>query len=534
MKMNILDRAVSWFSPEAGLKRARARVATDAVRSYSSAARKSDGFTPISQGPNGDVARKAKKVRDSVRDFEGVDPYITKMLNGWVAGLIRSGIEGRVSPKDPALAKHAQTVQATWDRWWFRTACDLGGLLTGPAIQAVLTRGVMSAGGSLLKLITLDPEVDEWDRETVPLKLQALEIDHLDTGRNGEIDGHKGYAVNGVHFSPKGQIAGYWIFPQHPNDGGRLGTLTGRLQSEFVGRKELRHVWLHFMARAGQTVGVSPLATAIEPLEDRGDLNEAVRMRARIEACLGVVVVEETDGDTELAEQGQLGTPKLSPGSITRVRANSGAGVQVVNPSGTGGLEAFAKQDLHAAAAGGGMAYYQVSGDLSGANYSSLKAGRIDFEDLREQILWLVLVPLMDEIFAAFVEHGVLMGRWPKGDYGMQWMPPAIASLDRLADVNADKAEVRAGFMSPQEAVGKRGRYLEDVVAEIEAANALFDGAGLMLDIDPRKVTGAGQATAPITPADDAESETADGPEDSGEPSEDSSDQPTEDSTDEA
>ena len=50
-----------------------------------------------------------------------------------------------------------------------------------------------------------------------------------------------------------------------------------------------------------------------------------------------------------------------------------------VPPSGGGSHTAFARRALEAASVGAGLTHDQVSGDLTAANYSSLRAGKIEF-----------------------------------------------------------------------------------------------------------------------------------------------------------
>jgi capsid protein len=47
---------------------------------------------------------------------------------------------------------------------------------------------------------------------------------------------------------------------------------------------------------------------------------------------------------------------------------------------------AFARRALEASAVGTGLTYDQVAGDLTQANYSSLRAGKIEFRRLCEQV----------------------------------------------------------------------------------------------------------------------------------------------------
>ena len=53
---------------------------------------------------------------------------------------------------------------------------------------------------------------------------------------------------------------------------------------------------------------------------------------------------------------------------------------------------------------------------------------------------------------------------------------------------------VRAGLMSLSEALREQGYNPETVLREIASDNALLDELGLVLDTDPRKTSGQGQA----------------------------------------
>ena len=106
-------------------------------------------------------------------------------------------------------------------------------------------------------------------------------------------------------------------------------------------------------------------------------------MKAKIDACQAAAVTEE--GDEALTgtaanllrdAQGRA-VEAFEPGMILY---RSGAGsVDVVNPSDGGSHAAFARRTLEAAAVGAGLTYDHVSGDLTQANYTSLRIGKSSF-----------------------------------------------------------------------------------------------------------------------------------------------------------
>ena len=176
-------------------------------------------------------------------------------------------------------------------------------------------------------------------------------------------------------------------------------------------------------------------------------------------------------------------------------RRGTGA-VEVVNPSGGGSHTAFARRALEAAAVGTGLTYDQVSGDLTAANYSSLRAGKIEFRRLCEQVQYGMLIPmLVRPIAERFHAQGALLGLWgTEMPEGVSHVSPAHEMIDPLKDTAALVAQVRAGFVPLPEAVASFGYDFRQAVEMIRDANAAVDDAGVALDTDPRRVAKTGVA----------------------------------------
>jgi capsid protein len=223
-------------------------------------------------------------------------------------------------------------------------------------------------------------------------------------------------------------------------------------------------------------------------------------MKAKIEACLAAVVSEDGDESMTGPASGLLRDAQgrtvesFEPGMIL-YRRGMGS-VEVVNPSGGGSHAAFARRALEASAVGTGLTYDQVAGDLTQANYSSLRAGKIEFRRLCEQVQYGMLIPMLVRPIAdRFHQQGALLGLWGADvPDGLSHVPPAHEMIDPLKDTTALIAQVRAGFVPQPEAVGAFGYDFRQVVEMIREANALLDEAGLSLDSDPRRVAKSGAA----------------------------------------
>ncbi|MCA3365985.1 MAG: phage portal protein, partial [Roseomonas sp.] len=318
----------------------------------------------------------------------------------------------------------------------------------------------------------------------------------LDTARNGVVNGAP--TIQGIALGSAGEPIGYWLFPTHP---GAWMLPSARLASNFIPARDVLHVFRK--RRPGQLRDVSWLAPVLLRLRDLGDYEAALLMKAKIEACLAAVVTD--DGEETLTKPGDANPGLLrdaqgravesfEPGMILYRRGQGD--VSVVNPSGGGSHTAFARRSLEAAAVGAGLTYDQVSGDLTQANYSSLRAGKIEFRRLCEQMQYGMLIPmLVRPIAERFHAQGALLGLWadamPKG---VAHVPPAHEMIDPLKDTTALIAQVRAGFVPQPEAAGAFGYDFRSAVEMIREANAALDAAGISLDTDPRRVAKSGGA----------------------------------------
>ncbi len=461
----------------------RLGAAWQAFRGYAAAQdlRSSASWAPSAASANVEVgaasATVARRARDAVRN----DPYATRIVDLWTGNAVGSGITTRWPDKPHADA---------WRRWADCTACDAEGRLDLYGVQALVMRAVVESGECFVRLLPTDIT----PANPVGLRLQVLESDHLDAARTGIVDGRP--TLQGIALGEVGEPVAYWLFRHHPGASWLLPgwTLTG----DPVPARDVLHVYRK--RRPGQLRDVSWLAPVLTRLRDLGDYEAALLMKAKIEACLAAVVSEEGDETLTGSAAGLLKDAQgrtveaFEPGMILYRR---GVGsVEVVNPSGGGSHAAFARRALEAAAVGAGLTYDQVSGDLTQANYSSLRAGKIEFRRLCEQVQYGMLIPmLVRPVAERFHAQGALLGLWG-GDMpdGVSHVPPAHEMIDPLKDTTALIAQVRAGFVPQPEAAGAFGYDFRQVVDMIREANAVLDDAGLSLDTDPRRVAKSGGA----------------------------------------
>ncbi|WP_149539300.1 phage portal protein [Siccirubricoccus phaeus] len=461
----------------------RLRDALNVLRGYAAAQdHRTSTWAPSGGSANTEVGMAAATVARRARDAVRNDPYASRIVDLWTGNAVGAGITTRW-PDDA----HGRA----WQRWAESTACDVEGRLDLYGLQALVMRAVVESGECFVRFLMTAPS----PANPIGLRLQVLEADHLDTARNGMVDGAP--TIQGIALGEAGAPIGYWLHRMHP---GAAWILPGSAwqSSQRIPASEVLHIYRK--RRPGQLRDVSWLAPVLLRLRDLGDYEAALLMKAKIEACLAAVVTEEGDEALTGTAAGLLRDAQgrtvesFEPGMIL-YRRGMGS-VEVVNPSGGGSHAAFARRALEAAAVGAGLTYDQVSGDLTQANYSSLRAGKIEFRRLCEQMQYGMLIPmLVRPIAERFHRQGALLGLWDADmPDGVSHVPPAHEMIDPLKDTTALIAQVRAGFVPQPEAAGAFGYDFRAAVEMIREANALLDDAGLALDTDPRRVAKSGAA----------------------------------------
>ncbi|WP_322893476.1 MULTISPECIES: phage portal protein [unclassified Yoonia] len=482
MKRSLIDRAVGIFSPRAELERLKARAAVNLVRSYDSARQKKRDGGWVAQGSsaNAEIGPALARLRNSSRDMVRNNAYAARVIDIVVAHDIGAGIVAR--PRTGKKTTDKRLAEA-WKAWAETTECDAEGQLDIYGLQSLIRRTVAESGECIVRLRYRRAE----DGLTVPLQLQVLEPDHLDHLKHETLPGG-GRIVFGVEFDALGRRVAFWLHRDHPGD-----TLT-RLGAAFsssvrVPAEEVLHIYRK--QRAGQVRGVPELSAVMTKLQDLGEYHEAALVRAKMEAAIALVVTREDPGDDSRplapVDEDEDGNriEKLYPGMISYL--DPGENITTINPTPSAGHEAFSRAALHSIGVGAGVTYDQISGDLSGANYSSLRAGKIEFRRQVEQRQWQMLIPMLcAPIWKAFVKAGNIAGSWPIQSANAEFTPPAHEQIDPRKDGAAMLEAVRAGFMTWPQAVSSMGYDPDTQLDEIAEWARKVEDAKVTLDSDGR------------------------------------------------
>jgi lambda family phage portal protein len=499
--MGRMLKALAVVAPRMALSIMRSRLAVSMlerdVRRYEAAARgrRTAGWHSSNGSANSETSYAAAILRARARDLERNNPWAAKGIATITANVIGAGIRARVRHRSKAKAKRATEA---WQRWADSTACDFDGRHDLAGLQALVLQTTVRDGEALCVFRRVPGMA-------IPLQLQVLEPDHLDPTRQRADSPSMNRIIEGVEIDDEGRIVAYWLYPQHPGDAQAGWTLLAqpKLISKRIPAADVLRVYRQ--DRAGQLRGASWLAPVMLGLRDLDDYEDAQLMRQKVAACFSVFVHDPAEG---LPGSGLPTDPKdlpeqVQPGMIEHLPP--GKSVSFASPPGVDGYVDYVRMLLRRAAAGLGITYEALTGDLTQTSFSGGRLGWIEMGRHIEAWRWRMFVPqFCVPIFARFVEAAVLAGQDIAG-VEADWTAPRRELISPKDEILAEQMAVRSGFKSWSQSVRESGEDPEVVAEEIAADFKRFDRLGLVLDCDPRKTTFQGQAQADPSPSADAE-----------------------------
>jgi lambda family phage portal protein len=455
----------------------RFKAAAMAFRSYEGAGQgrrwRGSGEIPV-QGlamtaARGPIGRRARSLCAN-------NPLAASAAEAWVSNVVGTGIKPQSAHPDP---KVRTAINAAFDQW--TDNADADGLVDFNGLQAMVVRRMVTDGD-----VFAAPSFDGADGN--PLRIRLFDAEQVDPLRFQVLNGNSGRIVAGVEFNAAGRRVAYHVYRERPefNFWGSLATL--RLPAD-----QLLQVFNPMTP--GQVRGLSWFAPVLLSLNDVDQLGDAQLMRQKVAALLtGFITNPNGEAGPFSGDPSQDGSAidsGLEPGTLKVLSA--GQDIRFSDPA-TIGAESvdFMRLSIRHIAAGLSIPYEVLTGDLSQVNFSSIRAGLLEFRRRVEAIQYNVLIfqfcrPVWERWLTAAALSGEVDARGfasdPKTFMAVKWITPKQAWVDPLKDARADIESINAGTMSRREAVAARGWDVEQLDAEIAADHERAKRLGLQFGI---------------------------------------------------
>ncbi|WP_430537020.1 phage portal protein [Pseudomonas syringae] len=454
--------------------------------SYEGAAdgRRSATWDAPDTGANSLIMPALRNLRSRSRAAVRNDPYAANAIDRRVSNLIGTGITPQPRIADKELRR---IFQETWEDWVDESDADQ--LTDFYGQQALIARTVEQSGECFVRLRPKRME----DGLAVPLQLQCLAPefvphDKFEMTSNGNI------IRAGIEFDGFGKRVAYWCYRSHPSDMTALNAGYNMLVR--IPASQMLHIFEP--VEPGQLRGVPRLAPVLKRLRSLDNYDDAVLFRQEVANLFaGFIRKPSADGPPMLdpltgapIKTGADGfTPMvaLEPGTMQELLP--GEEVEFSTPpDGGNNYPDFMRQQLMAAAAGAGLPYELMTGDMRGVNDRSIRVVLNEFRRRLEQLQFSVYVhQLCRPVRAAWMDMAVLSGALELEDYAKKrreylrtrWVPQGWSYIHPVQDVQSRTMEINAGLASRSEMCLRTGTDAEIVDEENAADAARARGLGL-------------------------------------------------------
>lgn len=430
----------------------------------------------------GDVAELRRRSRDVVRKSAWAD----SASDSFVANAIGNGIVPRPLTPDDTLRRQLMEAWAE-----FVDNCDADGTQNFYGLQALACRSFREGGDCFIRL-----RPRQKGELAIPLQLQVLEAELVDPAFD-QLQLIGGRIQAGIEFNGINQRVAYHFWRAHP------GEMASLRSGERVRVPADSVMHLFEVLRPGQIRGVPGLSAAIAKIWELDKYDDAELVRKQVAAMFAGFITKPdsmsnpldagVDGGGEDEEGRPLAT--LEPGTMQELEP--GFDVKFSEPADVGAnYDPFLRSQLRQVAAAGKVTYEGMTGDLSGVNFSSIRAGMIEMNRrMTQRQRNVIIFQLCRPTWRRFVEAAVLSGRVPlpedpelmRSMSRVAWTPtPGREYVDPEKEVRAIVARMRSGLISRSKAVAEHGFDAEELDREIQSDNRRADELGLRFDGDGR------------------------------------------------
>lgn len=416
--------------------------------------------------PLASIAQARGTLAARARYLAANNPLAESAVQAWVTALVGTGIKGQAKAPAPLRG----LLNDAFENW--ADDADADGISDFYGQQSLIIRRVVIDGEALAIFVQQDNR----------LKLRILEAEQLDASHTATLS-NGNVIVQGVEHDQSGKRVAYHIFDRPAG----IDIAVTRSRTRYPA-SEVLHVFRRDVP--GQVRGISWFAPVLVRMADLDGWRDAQLVRQRMAAMLAgfITSVDGTSAPLEGEQTGSTVLGGMEPGLLQYLAP--GEDIRFSEPANMGAeVLGFAKITEREIASGLGIPAYLLTGDLSDVNYSSIRAGLVEFRRRVESLQHSMLAfQFLRPVWRRWATLEVLSGRvaatLPEA-LPVSWITPKQHFVDPAKDVEAEISAINAGLMSRREAVAARGIDIEALDAEIAADKARAASLGLDFSAKP-------------------------------------------------
>lgn len=450
-------------------------------------------FGSSSAGPNASAFRNLTTLRKRARDSERNNPTAKGGIDSFVSNLVGTDISPSWNLDNQ---DQKDELQLLWED--SQLEADFYGVSDFYGTQEIVCRSMVRDGEVLGRFHDVEPGLGL----IVPLQVQLLEADHLDPSYS-DISPEGNEIRFGIEWKNNRRYK-YWLYGDHPGESFLTGSDLTRVP---VDARDMTHVFRPL--RAGQARGISWLAPILVKLHDIDIYDDAEVVRKKAAALWGgfiytdKAVGDRTIGGNPLSRSNGVQSIRLEPGTFPVLDNNQKVAFSETADVGNNYLD-FIRTQFRIIARGLGITYEQLSGDLSGVNYTSLRAGLIEFRRLCETLIARTMIfqycrPYINRwIYTAVLNRAtgtISVSEYlkkPRTFHRVDWHLDGWDFTDPVKDRVAELMDIRNGVAARGQKIAKRGDNIDKVDKQNQAEMQKAEARGLVYDCYPTQVDKSG------------------------------------------
>lgn len=425
-----------------------------------------------------DTLTDMRVVRDRAREMVRNSPLMARfvqMVAENVVGPYGIRLQAKNMKKDgSALFDEANDqIEAAWEEWCRPENCDAARRQSLTELLSLAVSG-QAMDGELMIRLRSGTQPNGWG-----LSLQLLDPDLLDETWNRPPEPNLNAIYQGVEIDAIGVQVAYWMWTRHPTD--------PTFDRERV-RIPADEIIFEFESyRQGQVRGMSRFAPIMQQAKMLDGYHEAELVAARVASATMATIELDKDAPAPDASVGTSEIPmEVEPGAMLRLGQGEKLAVwHAEHPSGAFGE--FTRTMLHMLAAGLGVSYMTLTGDLSQTSYSSGRMGMIAERDHWKREQRKLIEHVLDRVYRRWIRAAIVSKKdlLPALDYdatrwyAVKWQARGFVSVDPMKETEAALLEINAGTKSLTQLAAEAGRDLEEVIAERKMELEMFKAAGV-------------------------------------------------------
>ena len=470
--MNIIDRVISWVSPQRAYERQAYR---DALRQYDAASM--DRLNSDWQPAYGTAEQLATGSRDIIRGRARVAEMNSDLAEAAVIALLRNVIGAGIVPQAKVRNRNGKLnndlnkkIEKAWAKWAEPENADIRGISNFYELQEMALRRMVYDGEILVNKTS--------QGSYLPLSIQLIEAENIGAV---SITNGKNNIINGVEVTEHGRPVAYHISQTDPMGLRSFDTVRLTTDQAFL---------LFKPKRPSQIRGISLLALVLRRIHDIDEYMDADLIAARVAACFSVFVTSQNSArQTSMLPRDSKGRPNITmaPGMVRHL--SPGESIEFADPKRNAGTASeYSATQTRRVASGLGMSADIVARNISG-NFSAARQNLLEDQKTFRQVQKFVITHFCMPIWKAFIDALYLAGELPS-DYlankdkyqEVAWLAPGWSWIDPVKEVNANKEAIKSGLTTLEDVCASSGRDWEEVLEQRKLEQDRAKELGVLLD----------------------------------------------------